>query len=293
MQKKNSRKLSAIFGILFIACIILALPACDFSNVSPLNNTSEDQKQYQEQALIKNIGELHNFVIKKLYEEYTSDEISLMLSSSEGLERMADIFLKKVKSSNLWSLPLEETLDYEDAAVSAMINIFSGNEEAIDNYPAYKNFMLFNLNNLPKWYNNYPNIEDYKRNISEKIKYIQPKTQHNIEHIMFDVLEASTSLWIDDDLVSAFVFTNTNTGKVNKGNFNYLSITAASDEEPEEDSGNEASEATCAILTVVADAEGAAIGTVIGGPLGGIIGGAIGSVVLIHASSNADVCYTD
>jgi len=217
-----------------------------------------------------------------------------MFTNSEGLERMADIFLKEVKSSDLWSLPQEESLDYEGAVISAIINIFSGNEEAIDNYPAYKNFMLFNLNNLPEWYKNYPSIEDYKRNISEISKYIQPKTQYDIKHIILDVLEASTSLWVNDDLVSAFVAPNMNTGKVNKGNFNYLPTIAASGEgSDEEDSGNEASEATCAIMTGVADAEGAAIGTVIGGAIGGIIGGAIGSVVFIHASSNAGVCYTD
>ena len=53
-----------------------------------------------------------------------------MLSSSDGLGKMADIITKKAKTSDLWTLQQEESFNKKNAT-SVIVNINSGNYEEI------------------------------------------------------------------------------------------------------------------------------------------------------------------
>lgn len=278
-----STNVLTIIGILSIIGFILMLTSCESSSTAPSDEVVKEKLTVQEQALINNIGELHNFVINKIYEKHR-DEIGMMISSREGLERMADIMIKEAKASDFWTLPHDETFTNKEDVVSAIVNIFSGNYEQIENYSNYNELLLFNLDNLAEWSAKYPTLEAYKKDIPRISNVIRTESPKVIEDILINTVEASSSLWTDQDLVYAFS-SGSITNQVKKENFIHF---------PNPDfSKQEASEATCAIMTAVADAEGGAIGLIGGGPFGSIIGAALGSVVFIHASSNAGVCYTD
>jgi hypothetical protein len=278
-----STNVLAIIGILSIIGFMLMLTSCESSSTAPSDEKVEEKLNVQEQALINNVGELHNYAIKKLYEKHR-EEIEVMLSSREGIEKMADIMIKEAKASEFWTLAQDESFSNKEEIVSAIVNIFSGNYEQIENYSNYNELLLFNLDNLPEWSRKYPTLEAYKKDIPRISNVIQTESPKVIEDILINTVEASSSLWTDQDLVYAFS-SGSITNQVKKENFIHF---------PNPDfSKQEASEATCAIMTTVADAEGGAIGLIGGGPIGSIIGAALGSVVFIHASSNAGVCYTD
>lgn len=272
-----------IIGFLSIIGMILILSSCETSNIAPSDDVNEEELTGHEQAFVNNIGELHNFVLKKIYEKH-EDEIPIMLGSREGLERMVDILIEEAKSSNLWTLPHDEHFVNRDEVITAIVNIYSGNHEEIENYSGYSDFLLFNLDSLTEWNNKFPNIDSYKKDIPRLSNEIQAVSTHTVEQIMLNTIEASNTLWKDQDLVSAFISGN-QMNQAKKGNFVHFPKPVLSREE--------ASEATCAMLTAVADAEGGAIGFIGGGVFGGFIGGAIGSAVFIHTSRNAGVCYTE
>jgi hypothetical protein len=284
-----STNVLTIIGILSLIGFILMLTSCESSSIDPSDEVVKEKLTVQEQAFVNNIGELHNYAIKKLYEKHR-EEIGVILNSREGLEKMADILLKESINSKLWSLPKHESYDL-DKVVSVIEAIYLGRYESIDNYQMYAEFFLFNFNSESEILKNYSNLEDYKIKISNLIRdfnnehYISDK---EMEKMMKNVIEASTTLWEEESLIFSsklkpIRFVSNGSIFLNKKQLDNRIIQG-------EESYSRLNDFVCRNGTIIADAEGVAIGGIVGGFIGGAIGGALASVVYNEAEHNSGIC---
>ena len=290
--KNNCNPLNLfIMRYLILVAITMSflLTSCDSSSISTSESTDEINLNKQEQAFIDNIGEIHNLAIKKLYEKH-GDEISHMINSSEGLNKMANIILNEAMKSDLWTIQKDPNYDISKI-VKPIEALFLGEKQLIDNHEQYKNYLLFNLDNMAYMSSRYSSISDYKKNIPNLVKDVDNRDfipSSSMEIMMNNVMASSSRLWKNSSLISN---SENVTNRFTKSTNTYFSkttgnITFSSNEEDE----SYLDGFVCRNGTIIADAEGLMIGSIGGGFIGGVIGTVVGSVVYNEVEHNSGIC---